>query len=301
MLLALSFFLLAGAAAQTPVSDPLRAAAGYIESRQYERAIEALEKAIRLPQPPVDAFLMLVDCRMQRGELEAALAAARAGLAKHPDSAPLLTTAGRLLLRDRKLSASARDPLAKAARLAPKDPETHYYYSQWACLHNQEELCIREAEIALKLAPGNPQAELQLNTLIGVAAEKLDRPGQAEAAFKLSLASNRKLGLAEPLSAFRYVDFLVKRARDDEAQSLIADIMRTAPRFGPALLERAKFLAKKGEQQQALALAETSLTLDDMDKENQRAAHMLLARIYFLLGRDDDATRHQTWIEQNPH
>ena len=301
MLAAVGICLLAGAVARTPSGDPLRAAAEYIASRQYERAAEMLEKVIRLPQAPPDAFLMLVDCRMRRGEFEAALAAARAGLEKHPDSPLLLITAGRLLLRDRQLSASARDLLAKAAQLEPGNPETHYYYSQWACLHNQEDLCIREAEAALKLSGDNPQAELQLNALIGIAAEKLDRPAEAEAAYKRSLAANRKLGLADPLSAYRYVDFLVKRARDDEAESLVDDLIRRAPRFGPAQLERAKFLAKKGEQQQALALAEKSLTMEDMDKDAQRAAHMLLARIYFLLGREDDAARHQAWIEQNPH
>ncbi len=235
------------------------------------------------------------------GDPEAAYEAIRAGLEKQPDSVPLLKAAGMLLLRDRRRSIQAREPLARAAEIAPKDPEAHYFYSQWACMHNQEELCIREAQKALALDPDNLMAGLQLNALIGIAADKLNQPERASEAFRKSLADNRKLGFPDPLAAHRYVLFLLNRGREEEAQTLVAQMVKAAPHFGPASLERAKFLARKGEQKEAIALAEKSLQMEGMDKENLRAAHMLLARAYFLLGRDEDAARHQAWIEDNPH
>ena len=287
---------------QPPEAAALHTAAGYMDKQQFEAAIELLEGLISAgDQDSPDAVLMLVDCYMRKGHTDAAYRAVHLGLQKHPDSAPLLKASGRLLLRDNRRSASAGEPLSKAVEVAPRDPETHYYYSQWACLHNREELCIQEAEQALALAPGNLLASLQLNALIGIAADQLNRPEQADAAFRKSLAANRKLQLPNPLSAYEYVAFLLRRARDEEAQAIVSVLLEKAPRFGPAQLERAKVLAKKGQSQQAIALAEKALELEGMDKEKLRAAHMLLARTYFLLGREEEASRHQVWIEQNPH
>jgi tetratricopeptide (TPR) repeat protein len=223
-----------------------------------------------------------------------------AALRSQPDSVALLKAKGSLLLRDRTRSAQGRAPLERAVKLAPKDPEARYYLAQWACLHNEEALCLSEAAAALRLAPGNVNATLQLNTLIGIAAEKLSRPAQAERAFTAALQANRRLGFKDPLAAFQFVDFLLKRGREEQAQPLVELLMKEAPTFGPAFLERAKYLARQGKLEQGASLAEYSLGLAAMDREKQRAAHLLLARTCFQLGREEDAQRHQSWVEQNP-
>ena len=130
-----------------------------------------------------------------------------------------LKAQGRALLEDRTRSAQARAPLEKAVKLTPNDPEAHYYLARWACLHNADRLCLAEAGTALRLAPGNDDASLQLNTLAGIAAEKLGQPETAEKAFAAALSSNRKLG-SKTRAAYQYLDFLLKRARDDDAQPL---------------------------------------------------------------------------------
>jgi tetratricopeptide (TPR) repeat protein len=223
-----------------------------------------------------------------------------AALRSQPDSAQLLKAKGSLLLRERTRSAQARAPLERAVALAPKDPEARYYLAQWACLHHEEELCLAEATESLRLAPGNANAALQLNTLIGIAAEKLSRPAQAEKAFAAALEANRDLGWRDPLAAFQYIDFLLKRGREEQAQPLVELLMKHVPSFGPAFLERAKHLARQDKLEQAVELAEHSLKLAGMDREKQRAAHLLLARACFQLGREEDAQRHQSWVEENP-
>lgn len=223
-----------------------------------------------------------------------------AALAKEPGSVVLLKAKGRLLLQDRTRSAQARTPLEKAVKLAPGDPEAHYYLAQWACLHNADRQCLVEARAALQLAPSNDNASLQLNTLIGIAAEKLAQSEDAEKAFIAALEANRRLGLKDPLAVFQYIDFLNKRARDDDAQLLVQLLMDKAPAFGPAFLEQAKFFARKGDKAKAVETAEYSLKLRWMDKEKQRAAHVLLARTYFQLGNEAEARRHQEWVESNP-
>lgn len=210
-----------------------------------------------------------------------------------------LKAQGRALLEDRSRSAQARTPLERAAKLAPNDPEAHYYLARWACLHNEDRLCETAARRALALAPGNDDAALQLNTLIGIAAEKTGQPEAAEAAFAASLEANKRLGLKDPLSAYQYVDFLLKRARDADAQAIVELLMEKVPAFGPAFLEHAKRLAREGKREQAVEMAEYSLKLRWMDREKQRAAHVLLARTYFQLGDEGNARRHQEWVEQN--
>lgn len=250
------------------------------------------------PPPAVLEALQAANAAEQRGDAVRAEQIVRQALVTNPNSVELLKAEGRMLLRDQSRSALARDPLTKAVALAPKDPEAHYYLSQWACLLNMDEQCMSEARQALRLAPGNVQAELQLNTLIGMAAEKTGAAAVADAAFRASYVANQKLGLPDPLSVYQYVLFLLKRAKDEEAQAIVVVLMQKAPRFGPAWLERAKWVAKKGQTAEAVRMAEQALTLPGMQKEQLRAAHMLLARTYFQLGREDEASKHQEWIEK---
>jgi tetratricopeptide (TPR) repeat protein len=294
--------LLALAAHGAREAAVLGTAAAHIEKREYAPAIELLTKWMdERPDASPQVFVLLADCFTGSGRADAAARIIDRGLEKHPRSAPLLKARGGALLQDRRRSATAGEPLRKAVEVAPKDAEAHYLYSQWACLHNQQELCIREAEAALGLEPRNAIAALQLKTLIGVAADKLDRPAQAEAAFRQALEINRKMGLPDPVAAHRFVDFLAQRGREDEAQPVVDLLLAHSPRFGPAYLERAKYLNGKGETQKAIDLAERALDLEGMDREKLRAAHLLLARAWFRLGREEQAARHQTWIEQNPH
>jgi tetratricopeptide (TPR) repeat protein len=107
--------------------------------------------------------------------------------------------------------------------------------------------------------------------------------------------------LPDSVAAYRYVDFLLNKARNEEAQAVVGEILKANPSFGPAYLEQAKYLGKEGKWEEAVPLAERALRLSGMEKNQLRTAHMLLARGYFLLGREKEAMKHQTWIEQNPH
>ena len=296
-LLLLILFSLSAAA-----EEGLRAAADQVARGDVPAAVQTLEAALAQgPSASPDAYLMLTDCHLRLGDPKAALEALDRGLRAHPESVAMLKTAARLLLHDRRWSARANDPLERALKLVPEDPELHYYMSQWACLHNREDLCLEEAEKTLAMAPGNAAAGLQLNTLIGIAASKLGQPEKAEAAFLKALDYNRRSGLGDPAAAYRYVDFLNREARAEEALKLATEILEKAPAFGPAHLERAKALQREGKPEEAIQLTEKALGLDGMQRENLRAAHMLLARCYFLLGDEEAAAKHQEWIEKNPH
>ena len=210
-----------------------------------------------------------------------------------PAEAARLKAEGRALLVDRTRSAQARAALEKAVQLAPGDPEARYFLARWACLHQENALCLTEARAALALSPGNGNASVQLNTLIGIAAGRAGQPDAAEAAFQSALESNRRMGLKDPLAALHYVDFLLQQQRDGEAEALVGLLIERAPAFGPAYLERAKILARRGKRAEAAETAELSLKLRWMDRDRQRAAHALLAQLYSQLGDQDQARLHQ--------
>jgi hypothetical protein len=59
-------------------------------------------------------------------------------------------------------------------------------------------------------------------------------------------------------------------------------------------------LAAEGKQQEAAAEAERALADTRSEPPDVRAYHAFLARMYFALGRQDDAQAQQAWIEAHP-
>jgi len=93
--------------------------------------------------------------------------------------------------------------------------------------------------------------------------------------------------------------FLTRQSRQSEAQKLLDEILRFAPGFGPAHLERAKFLSSQGNLESAVAEAKLALDQAASDPKSLRATHAFLAKMCFALGRVDEAEMHQRWIESH--
>lgn len=81
----------------------------------------------------------------------------------------------------------------------------------------------------------------------------------------------------------------------------VDQILQRMPRFGPARLEKAKFYDRGGECARAIAEAQLALSSDGNDINSERAAHILMARCYSLLGHADEAAKEQQWIEAHPN
>jgi tetratricopeptide (TPR) repeat protein len=113
------------------------------------------------------------------------------------------------------------------------------------------------------------------------------------------MAFNQKLASPNPGSAMQYAVFLQKRSRETEAQDLISLILKWAPSFAPAYLERAKFLARQRKMEEAVAEGELALKNSGADTTQLRAAHAFLAKTYFAMGRAEEAQLHQKWIESH--
>lgn len=311
------------------------AAENHIKQKNFAQAIEILESVIALdPRSTPEAYVMLAVCRVNVQEKEKAVETCERGiqvypnsdrlkefyirlleaavekseakaklfrhLQRHPDSVIYQKALGQLLMAENPQNPEAERLLATAAKASPQDAEAHYFYGQYACLNNKDEICIAELAKAGALAPTNDQANMQIYTQIGMAEDRLNRPAKAEAAFQLALKANQKLTPPNPQAAFQYVEFLVKRAREAEAQKMVDELLRWAPTFGPAHFERAKFLARQKKMEEAIAEGKLALQYSDDDKTRLRAIHSLLAKTYFAMGRLTEAKVHQSWLE-SPH
>ncbi len=248
---------------------------------------------------PATAYLTLAENHLALGERDKALSAYEAGLQEHPKSPELAKGLGLLLFQQRPLDPRAGELFELAATLAPRDPETQYLSAQWSLINRRFDAAIVSAAAALAISRSNDLAAVQLHAIIALAEDQLNRPQRAEAAFRKSLAANRRLPAFDANTAFEYVRFLEKQAREEEAQKLNEEILQADPSFGLAHLSRAKALARRERMEEAAAAGEMALARAANNTALERAARSFLAKTYFALGKTEEAERHRRWIEEH--
>lgn len=321
------------ALAQRPgrATSALQAARSQVEQGNYSAAAQLLEELL-VRQPAAEAYLLLATCRFKLGEKAAAIAVAEQGLALEPTATRLAAfyvtlleqavsaeeaktklrafaqrapqqpvfrkALVRLLIHTEPAAATTEESLKQLVRDLPRDAEAHFLYGQWACLDGRDELCLTALSRSLALAPHNEAAQMQANTLMALAADRLNQPDRAEAAFRRALAANRRLAHPNPRAAFQYVDFLTRHGREAEAQALVAEILSFAPQFAPAWLAQAKWLARQQQLSEAIAAGKRALAYADGEAELLRAIHAFLAKTCFAAGLHEEAQLHQSWIEK---
>jgi tetratricopeptide (TPR) repeat protein len=278
----------------------LPAARAYIAQGNFLKAAESLDPVLDAdPDAGSESYLTLMECRLKLDQKEGALEAAERGIKRYPTSGPLLKAAGAMILQERPTSERAGELLERATKAMPQDPGAQYAYGLWALLNHQEEIAVAAERRALALSPADDFLKVQAQTFIGVGEDALKRPQRAEAAFRAALAVNRKLPNPNPSAALEFAMFLTRQSRQGEAQELIEEILKFAPGFGPAHLERAKYLFVQGNLESALAEAKIALDQAGSDLKSLRAAHAFLARTCFGLGLTDEAEVHQKWLESH--
>jgi tetratricopeptide (TPR) repeat protein len=275
----------------------LPAARAYIAQGDFAKAAESLDQALDAnPDAGSEAYLTLIDCRLKLDQKDKAIEAAERAVKWYPTSGPLLKAAGALILQESSASDRAGELLARAAKALPQDPGAQYAYGLWALMNHHEEIAIAAEKRALALSPAD-DLKVQAQTFIGLGEDALKRPQFAEAAFRAALAVNRRLPNPNAGAELEFAMFLTRQSRQREAQELLTEILKFAPTFGPAHLERAKYLSNQGNLESALAEGKTALDQAGSDPKSLRAAHAFLAKTYFALGRVNEAEAHQSWIE----
>jgi tetratricopeptide (TPR) repeat protein len=289
--------------AQAP--SALDVAVSQAQAGRCQDAITALEATIQQAATGgANLYVLLSSCYTQMADTAKAVATLRAGLRAHPASPVLERALGQLLFRGRYDNVEAGALLGRAARALPKDPEARHYYAQWAYLNGRDRICVEHERAALALPGLNDLATLQMQTLLGMCYSRLpEAEGEAGArrAFQAAYEINGRRTTYDPVSAFQYVQFLARYGEDAAAQVIVDGILQRVPRFAPARLERAKYHDKAGDPTRAIAEARLALASDGNDVNTERAAHILIARCYALLGNAEEAASEQAWIEAHPN
>jgi tetratricopeptide (TPR) repeat protein len=302
--------LIVGSAGADSVSpqggSPLSVAVAQVQAGQCQQAVETLEAAVRVdPRGGEDLYLLLADCYAQLRAPASAVETLRSGLRSYPDAPVLERSLGQLLFRARYDSAEAGTLLEHAARMLPQDPQARHYYAQWAYLNGHDQICVAQEHAALALPGLNDLAALQMHTLLGMCYSRLPHEEgateRARLAFQRANDINARQTAYDPVAAFQYVQFLVREGDEATARAVVDQVLQRVPRFGPAHLEKAKSYDRAGDCELAVLEAQAALASDGNDFNQERAAHLLLARCHARLWNADEAAREQQWIETHPN
>jgi predicted Zn-dependent protease len=192
-----------------PRQDPaLALAVQQARSGKCGEAVETLRSRLHTaPKPEEGVYRLLADCDLTLGQPGDALQTLRDGMRAYPASPLIAGGLGQLLFRQHFDSAEAGQLLALAAKALPQDPESHHYYAQWAYLNSRERICLQEEQSALRVAGLNDLALLQMNTLLGMCAGKLEDAGTARAAFHTAQEVNLRLPAFDPVAAYQNIQY----------------------------------------------------------------------------------------------
>jgi predicted Zn-dependent protease len=281
---------------------PFSTAAEQIQAGKVPDAVATLTAAIRAnPKSGENAYLLLSDCQMRLQQPDEAVKTLRSGLRNYPAAPVLERTLGEILFHQKSDSSEAGTLFAHAAKLLTRDPEAKHYYAQWAYLNARDRVCAQQEREALALPGLNDLALLQMNTLLGMCESRLEESDAARQAFQRANQINFRQPNYDPVAAYQYVQFLTRYNDDASAQAIVDEILKRLPNFGPAHLEKARYLDRAKQPESAIAEAQLALRSDGNDQNSERAAHNLLAKCHFLLGHTDEAAQEQKWIADHPN
>jgi tetratricopeptide (TPR) repeat protein len=302
-----------------------------LDGREYQRALSLLEPLLaRTDGADADAYSIGATARFLLGRREEALALCEEGLRRHPDSVKLeerhvsfLIACGRteacrlraahwyslrpnsprylrcvaeLLLLNNPLDDETERAIRRIAAEHPQEAYSHYLLGKWARARSRHAMARDEALQACALAGTDERIEVQCLTLEGLAREALTEFNAAEAAFQKAWNVNRRLDPPSAEEAMWYVDFLLAAGRNEEASARAREVLGWDPRHGPAHLVLARVLENAGRRGEAAGEAEMALRCPTDDSQQVRAVHALLAKLYYALGRNQEARVHEAWI-----
>jgi tetratricopeptide (TPR) repeat protein len=303
-----------------------------LDSRDYHQALSLLEPVFaRSEGADASAYSLAASALHRLGRRDEALARCEEGLKRFPDSVSLeeihasfLIACGRaevcrkralewytrrpasprylrcvaeLLVMNQPLADATEPVVRKVVAAAPAEASSHYLLAKWARARSQFQLARDEAIRAGALAAKDDDAmRMQCFTLEGIAREALGDSATAEAAYQKGWEINRRLAARSPESAMWYVQFLLDAGRYQDGAARIGEVLTWDAKYGPAYFARARVLDDAGRREEAAREAELSLRYGIDDNQQLRAAHALLAKIYFALGREKEAGVHQAWV-----
>lgn len=274
-------------------------AQAYLAEGNTKEAIAELERSVSVdPKADPDIYLMLARSYLQIPDETKAKEVLNRGETYFPASADYWRGIAGILFEVNPEGILTEEAIRRLVRKFPGDAAGHTLYADWAYTKNDYDSCRRALQTASTLNP-REETKIRILALNGMMEGNNERPGAAEPLLRESYAINRNLHFPDERSAMAYVEFLERYERDEEAQRCVSEILSATPGSGAARFSRAKFLAKKGDHEQAIAEANLATTVAGNNRDFLRTLHVFLARSYFAVGKKEEAQKHQLWLEKH--
>ena len=186
-----------------------------------------------------------------------------------------------------------RNDLAYARHIDAANPQ--HYLGQLILSHELRvagyyEEALAAARRGVALAEGKRGIHSnEVHLVLGNALLALERPVEAEEAFRASLALWPRTGRSEPLG--QLARSLVRQARYEEGLALYQSLIRDEPYWDTAYSLQGMALLQAGRYEAALDSFHRALALV-RDLRVEPALHVLLGKVLHKLGRPDAATAH---------
>jgi tetratricopeptide (TPR) repeat protein len=317
------------------LAEPRKALAHVLfETRDFAGTADVLEPVLRNPgAADVETFILAAQSRAALGQSGKAIEICEAGLRvyggdarleefhgtllagcgrrteckikalqalkQRPASGPYLMAVTAMLIENSAIDETTADMVNRMRQSLPGDAGAQYLYAKWAYSANRLDTALEEASrLAIQAGPESGMKARAL-TLVGLTQERLGDYVKAERAFRQALETGRKLLVREPQLALSFADFLIRQSREDEADSIVAEVLQWSPDSAVARLRRATHLANSGRMREAIPQAKLALEHAVDDAAVLRAAHALLAKTYSAVGDAALAKVHQDWIVGN--
>jgi predicted O-linked N-acetylglucosamine transferase (SPINDLY family) len=230
-----------------------------------------------LSQPPMkpaasrDSLLAQASAAFSRGDLQSALAAARAVLNSSPDDADAHHVWGLVLYQQNDLT-GARVHLEKAARRAPRNAFVHSNLGRVLDLLAEHDTAERHCRLALELNPAQSDAHNNLGNIL----KNIGRHDQALYHYREAV----RLSPAVVSYRCNLGTLLMERGETEEAQSHFERVIEQDPSFSAAFANLGALHLQQGRLEAARS------ALEDALKRRPDYAHALanLGLVWHRLG-----------------
>jgi tetratricopeptide (TPR) repeat protein len=180
--------------------------------------------------------------------------------------------------------ARAEEPFRRACELNPREEHACYYLGRTYYFTNRYERAVTAFEAALRddPRPGRVRGGM------GLALEALGRHDEAERRYREAARQYREGGDPDDHPLVHLGALLFKTSRLPEARRELERAVRAVPDSPRARFELARLLVAEQQLEPAARHLREALVQHD----GYAAAHLLLGKVYYRLGRLDEAERH---------
>jgi tetratricopeptide (TPR) repeat protein len=244
---------------------------------RLDQAIPAFEEALALQATYLEAKLALGFTRLQLGELEVALALLEEAVRQSPNHPVALSMLGLALIITEDFPRAQRylNHATETGEALP--PEFAVMIGQMLEMLGDEEGALETLKQAVVEAPDDPEARTALASTLFTMEEWDDAREQIEAALRID---------AEWVPALHLQGLLyLAQEHFSEAVAVLTQAQQLAPTHGGTLAALAVALLRTGKREQAIAMAEAAVDLEDLVIDDV----LTCAQVYLEVGRLEEA------------